>query len=173
MITDAFLTIWAAGAAATIDLMQLSAGRKATRDLFEPLTWALYERGQSISASDYQRAVSLTQLASRQIAAFFETYDAWFSSTLDKPPLPLGSLDGHETDIETAFAPIVEYLNFTPIFNATGQPAVSLPLHWTASGLPVGIQIAGRFGEEGLLFRLAAQLEMARPWIERKPPTWD
>jgi amidase len=117
--------------------------------------------------------VSLTQLASRQIAGFFETYDAWFSSTLDKPPLPLGSLDGHETNIETAFAPIVEYLNFTPIFNATGQPAVSLPLHWTASGLPVGIQIAGRFGEEGLLFRLAAQLEMARPWIERKPPTWD
>jgi amidase len=172
MITDAFLTIWTAGATATIDLLQLSAGRKATRDLFEPLTWALYERGQTIRASDYQRAVSLIQLASRQIAAFFETYDAWFSSTLDQPPLPLGSLDGHETDIEAAFAPIVEYTNFTPIFNATGQPAVSLPLHWTACGLPVGVQIAGRFGDEGLLFRLAAQLERARPWIERRPPTW-
>ena len=172
MISDAFLTIWATGTAATIDLLQLSAGRKATRDLFEPLTWALYERGQSIRAPDYQRAVSLTQLASRQIAAFFETYDAWFSSTLDKPPLPLGSFDGQETDIETVFAPIGEYLNFTPIFNATGQPAVTLPLHWTACGLPVGVQIAGRFGEEGLLFQLAAQLEKARPWIERKPPTW-
>jgi amidase len=172
MITNAFLTIWTAGAAATIELLQLSAGRKATRDLFEPLTWALYERGCAIRAPDYQRAVSLTQLASRQIAAFFETYDAWFSSTLDKPPLPLGSLDGHETDIDKAFAPIAEYTNFTPIFNATGQPAVSLPLHWTACGLPVGVQIAGRFGDEGLLFRLAAQLETARPWIKRRPPTW-
>jgi len=172
MISDAFLTIWATGTAAMIDLLQLSAGRKATRDLFEPLTWALYEHGRSIRAPDYQRAVSLTQLASRQIAAFFETYDAWFSSTLDKPPLPLGSFDGQETDIETVFAPIGEYLNFTPIFNATGQPAVTLPLHWTACGLPVGVQIAGRFGEEGLLFQLAAQLEKARPWIKRKPPTW-
>jgi amidase len=173
MITDAFLTIWAAGAAATIDLLQLSTGRKATPDLFEPLTWALYERGQAIRASDYQCAVSLIQLASRQIAAFFETYNAWFSPTLEKPPLPLGSIDGHETDIEKAFAPILEYATYTPIFNATGQPAISLPLHWTAGGLPVGVQIAGRFGDEGLLFRLAAQLEIARPWSGRRPPIWD
>jgi amidase len=172
MITDAFLTIWTAGVATTIDLLQLSTGRKATRDLFEPLTWALYERGHTIRASAYQRAVALTQLASRQIAAFFETYDAWFSPTLEKPPLPLGSFDSRETDIERAFAPIIEYATFTPIFNLTGQPAVSLPLHWTACGLPVGVQIAGRFGDEGLLFRLAAQLEIAQPWIERKPPTW-
>ncbi|MEE8166840.1 MAG: amidase, partial [Myxococcota bacterium] len=102
MITDAFLTIWTAGVATTIDLLQLSTGRKATRDLFEPLTWALYERGHTIRASAYQRAVALTQLASRQIAAFFETYDAWFSPTLEKPPLPLGSFDSRETDIERA-----------------------------------------------------------------------
>jgi len=172
MITDAFLTIWTAGAAATIDLLQLSAGRKATREFFEPLTWAAYEHGQAISAADYQRAVSLTQLASRQIAAFFERYDAWFSSTLDRPPLPLGSIDGHETNIDNVFAPIAEYLNFTPIFNATGQPAISLPLHWTPCGLPIGVQIAGRFGDEGLLFRLASQLERARPWRDRRPPIW-
>jgi amidase len=172
MITNAFLTIWTAGAAATIDLLQLSTGRKATHDLFEPLTWALYERGQTIRAVDYQRAVSLIQIASRQIAAFFETYNAWFSPTLEKRPLPLGRLDAHETDIEKAFAPIIEYASYTPIFNATGQPAISLPLHWTACGLPVGVQIAGRFGDEGLLFRLAAQLEVARPWIERRPPIW-
>ena len=70
---------------------------------------ALYERGREISASDYQRAVALSQLVSRQIAAFFETYDAWFTPTLENPPLPLGQLDGRETDIEKAFAPIVEY----------------------------------------------------------------
>ena len=115
----------------------------------------------------------MTQLAARQIGAFFERYDAWLCPTLEKPPLPLGTIDCNETNIEKVFAPILEYATFTPVFNATGQPAVSLPLHWTATGLPVGIQIAGRFGDEALLFRLAAQLEAARPWIDRKPPIWD
>jgi len=173
LFTEAFLTIWTAGAAALIDLLQLTTGRQATHDLFEPLTWALYERGRQIPASAYQRAVSLIQIASRQIAAFFETYHAWYTPTLEKPPLPLGTLDGRETDVDKAFAPIVEYTSYTPIFNATGQPAISLPLYWTPRGLPVGIQIAGRFGDEGLLFRLAAQLERAKPWSERKPPIWD
>jgi len=173
MFTEAFLTIWTAGAAAMIDLLQLSTGRRPTHDLFEPLTWALYERGRQIPASAYQRAVALIQLAARQIAAFFETYPAWLSPTLEKPPLALGTLDVRETDVDRAFAPIVEYASYTPIFNATGQPAISLPLHWTASGLPVGVQIAGRFGDEGLLFRLAAQLERAQPWSARKPPIWD
>jgi amidase len=173
MIADAFFTIWAAGATATIDLLQLSSGRTVSSEWFEPLTWALYERGQDISASEYQRAIAMTQLAARQIAAFFETYDVWMCPTLEKPPMPLGTIDCNETNIEKAFAPILEYATFTPVFNATGQPAVSLPLHWTATGLPVGIQIAGRFGDEALLFRLAAQLEAARPWIDRKPPIWD
>jgi amidase len=173
MVSDAFLTIWAAGATGTIDLLQLASGRSPAPEYFEPLTWALYERGRTISASDYQRAVALLQLAARQIGAFFETYDAWLSPTLEKPPMPLGTIDRSETDVERAFAPIMEYATFTPIFNATGQPAVSLPLHWTKSGLPIGVQLAGRFGEEGLLYRLAGQLEVARPWIDRKPPHWD
>ncbi len=112
------------------------------------------------------------QIASRQIAAFFEIYDAWLSPTLEKRPLRLGVLDASETDVDRAFAPIVEYATFTPIFNATGQPAISLPLHWTADGLPIGVQLAGRFGDEGLLFRLASQLESARPWSTRRPPHW-
>jgi amidase len=173
MISDAFLTLWAAGATASIDLLQLGSGRAVSSEWFEPLTWALYERGQSISASEYQRAIAMTQLVARQIGAFFETYDVWMSPTLEKPPLSLGTIDCNESNLEKAFVPILDYATFTPIFNATGQPAASLPLHWTAAGLPVGIQIAGRFGDEALLFRLAAQLEAARPWINRKPPIWD
>jgi amidase len=115
----------------------------------------------------------MTQLTARQIGAFFETYDVWMCPTLEKPPILLGTIDCNETNIEKAFIPILEYATFTPVFNATGQPAASLPLHWTPTGLPVGIQIAGRFGDEALLFRLAAQLEAARPWIDRKPPVWD
>jgi amidase len=170
LLTDSILTIWAAGAAAAIDLFQLTAGRAPTPEYFEPVTWALYERGQSISASEYQRAVALIQLMTRQIGEFFETYDVWLSPTLEKPPLPIGAIDRHESNLDKAFAPILEYATFTPIFNATGQPAVSLPLHWTASGLPVGVHFAGRFGDEATLFRLAAQLEMARPWCQRRPP---
>jgi amidase len=173
MITGAFLTLWAAGATASIDLLQLGSGRALSSEWFEPFTWALYERGQNISASQYQRAIAMTQLTARQIGAFFETYDVWMCPTLEKPPILLGTIDCNETNIEKAFIPILEYATFTPVFNATGQPAASLPLHWTPTGLPVGIQIAGRFGDEALLFRLAAQLEAARPWIDRKPPVWD
>jgi len=172
MITDAFLTIWAAGAAGTIDLMQLASGRAPTEDCFEPLTWALYQRGKACSASDYQRAIAMTQLASRQIGAFFENYDVWVCPTLEKPPMKLGTIDRNETDLEKAFVPVLEYSTFTPIFNATGQPAISLPLHATASGLPIGVQFAGPYGDEGMLFQLAGQIERATPWIDRKPPTW-
>jgi amidase len=172
MMTNAFLTIWAAGATATIDLLQLSSGRAPAAEFFEPLTWALYERGRKTSASDYQKAVALTQLAGRQIGAFFESYDAWLSPTLARPPMRNGTLDRNETDLDKAFAPILDYATFTPVFNATGQPAVSLPLHRTAAGLPVGVQFAGRFGEEGLLYRLAGQIEAARPWIQHRPPNW-
>jgi amidase len=171
LITNSILTVWAAGTCATIDLFQLGAGRAPAPEFFEPITWALYERGQSISASEYQRAVAFIQITSRQIGEFFETFDVWLTPTLEKPPLAIGAIDRHETDLDKAFAPILEYATYTPIFNATGQPAVSLPLHWTPSGLPVGVHFAGRFGDEATLFRLAAQLEKARPWHSRKPPT--
>ena len=72
-----------------------------------------------------------------------------------------------------AMEPIVNYVPFTPIQNATGQPAISLPLHWTSAGLPVGVMFTARFGDEATLFRLAGQLEQARPWRDRRPPIWD
>jgi amidase len=63
-----------------------------------------------------------------------------------------------------------DYMPFTPLFNATGQPAMSVPLHWNAAGLPIGMQFAARLGDEATLFRLAGQLEQARPWFDRVPP---
>jgi amidase len=87
--------------------------------------------------------------------------------------VPIGTIDTSESDTEKAFAPLFGYVPYTPLFNATGQPAISLPLHWSADGLPVGVHFAARFGGEDLLYRLAAQIEEARPWIDRRPPIWD
>ena len=170
---QAFLDIWAVGNAAGIDGAARALGRTPSPELFEPLSWGLYERGKQISGSDFQLAVSMIQRLSRQIATFFEDVDAWLTPTLALPPVKLGTFDTNEGDFERAFRPMLEYLPFTPIFNATGQPSVSLPLCQSSAGLPLGVMFTGRFGDEGLLYRIAGQLERARPWIGRKPPVWD
>ncbi|MEE2678933.1 MAG: amidase family protein [Myxococcota bacterium] len=172
-LIGAFLDLWAAGLAASVDLATLSTGRTPTPDLLEPLTWGVLERGRQISASQYQLAVGAVQLAARQVAQAFTAYDAWLVPTLGRPPARIGELDMSESDMAKAFAPLIEYIPFTAAFNATGQPAVSLPLHQSADGLPVGVHFASRFGDEGLLFRLASQLEAACPWKDRRPPIWD
>jgi amidase len=171
-ITEAFMALFAANCMANIDTMALVTGRKPSAEFFEPLTWALYERGREVSGAQYQISVEKLQLASRQIAAFFENYDAWLSPTLGTPPVELGTIDCSEADLDRAMDPVLAYVPYTPVFNGTGQPAISLPLHQSGGGLPIGVHLAGRFGDEGLLFRLAAQLENACPWIDRKPPIW-
>ena len=172
-IHEATTVLFAASCRANIDSVALMTGRKPSAELFEPLTWALYERGRDVSGAQYQISVGKLQLASRQIAALFEDYDAWISPTLGTPPVKLGSIDSSEADIEKAMEPIFSYVPYTYVFNGTGQPAISLPLHQSDDGLPVGVHMVGRFGDEGLLYRLSAQLEQACPWIDRKPPVWD
>jgi len=173
MVTDAFMGIWASGLAAGIEAAAMSLGRHPADDELEGLTWGLYEQGKQVTGVQYQLAVAMLQLASRQVAQFHQSWDVWLTPTLGAPPVRNGVLDMQERDPEKALAPIIDYVPFTPIQNATGQPAVSLPLYWTDDGLPVGTMFAGRFGDEATLFRLAGQLEKARPWAGRKPPVWD
>jgi amidase len=171
---DPFLVVWGSGLAFTIDAFAFLNGVTPTAADFEPLTWGLYEYGKQRSASDYQLAVAMLQIAGRQVGQFHETYDCWLTPTLGAPPIKNGVIDVHERDAVTAFGPLLrKYVPFTPIQNATGQPAVSLPLHWTPDGLPVGVMFTGRLGDEATLYRLAGQLEQARPWRERTPPVWD
>ncbi len=172
-LSSSFMTIWAAGLAFQIDSYEMIHGKPAESDHFEPLTWALYESGKQVSASQYQIAISMLQMISREVGRFHEKYDVWLTPTLGAPPLKNGVIDTSQSDAMTAFAPIIDYVPFTALANATGQPSMSVPLHWTADNLPVGILFSGRFGDEAGLFRLAAQLEEARPWIDRKPPVWD
>jgi len=138
--------------------------------LVEPLTYALAERGRALSAADHILNLHALHRQARRIAGFFERHDVWLTPTLAQTPRPLGWFDIRSSDARAWLDRLAAYLPFTYPFNVTGQPAASLPLHWSAEGLPIGCQFAARYGEEGLLLRLCAQLEAARPWFHRRPP---
>ena len=126
--------------------------------------------GRNFTASDYLVAVRWLQGFSRQIAHFFQEIDVWLTPTLAEPPVALGTFKSTPDDPLAGFYRSFDFVPFTPICNVTGQPAMSVPLFWNAKGLPVGVHFIGRYGDEATLFKLAAQLETARPWIGRKPP---
>jgi amidase len=169
-LVQPFLTVWAAGCAIDLDDLALLTGRTATPDQVEPLTWALYEMGRQTSASSYLLAVTSLQRLARDIGHFFVDYDVWLTPTLTEPPLPLGSFDSPPENPLKGIEQAAEFMPTTPMANFTGQPAMSVPLFWNGDGLPIGTQFFGRFGDEATLFRLAAQLEEARPWAGRRPP---
>ncbi len=169
MVTHAFMVIWSSGCAWTIDGLGLATGRRPTQDQFEPLTWALYEMGRQQSASTYLLALSFLQRIARTIGQFFQKYDLLLTPTLAEPPVPLGTFDSPPENPLQGLRRAEAFVPFTPICNATGQPAMSVPLYWNEEGLPVGVHFVGRFGDEATLFRLAAQLESARPWMGRSP----
>jgi amidase len=173
---DSFLenvnVIWGAFGVASIDFAAAVTGRKPGPDNLEAVTLASYEDGKHYSAIDLLNAMTHCNVVSRQVGAFFEKVDVLVTPTIARLPAPLGELNQNREGM-TAMEwtrQIFSYVPFTPVFNVTGQPAISLPLHWSADGLPVGVQIAGRFGDEATLLCLAAQLEQARPWAARRPP---
>jgi amidase len=169
-LVDTFLTRWMAGQAAILDQLQTVVGREIGPDDVEPLTWALAEEGRRRSAAQYLVAVSQHQLVSRMLAGWFESeVDLLLTPTLGEPPPPLGSFDDTREHPTAALARSSQTAAFTALFNVTGQPAISLPLHWTADGLPIGVQLVAPFGAEDVLLRVASQLEEARPWADRAP----
>jgi amidase len=145
-------------------------GRPPRRDELEITTWELVEYAQRLDAVDLLDALGELAAASRAIAPFFERYAAWVTPALAQPPLPLGILNQSQGGAVEWWAFDCAFNPWNPIANVTGQPGMSLPLSWTAEGLPVGTLITGRFADEATLFRLAAQLEAARPWADRRPP---
>ncbi|HEX9975958.1 MAG TPA: amidase [Dehalococcoidales bacterium] len=169
LLNQCFTTLWSAGCAWMIDGVAQSSGRTSTPDQFETLTWALYQMGCAQTASAYLLAVTVLQRISRQIAQFFREYDVLITPTLAEPPVPLGTFDSPPEDPLRGLMRAGQFVPFTPICNVTGQPAMSVPLYWNSDGLPIGVHFIGRFGDEATLFRLAAQLESARPWADRRP----
>jgi amidase len=169
-LTRAFSVVWWSGTAAGIDGLAFVTGRVPTQDQFEPLTWALYEKGHKVTGSEYLLSQLILQQSARQVAHFMEKHDVWLQPVLAEPPVPLGTFDSTPENPMKAWDRAVAFVPVTPLFNLTGQPAMSVPLFWNADGLPVGVHFAARFGDEATLFRLASQLEAARPWADRRPP---
>lgn len=163
--------IWTAYTASAVDDLAVLMGRAPGPDTLEAVTLACYEDGKRRTAVELLGAMAHNNTLSRQLGAFFQKYDAFVSPTLARRPAPHGEINQNRAGM-TAMEwtqQVFSYVPFTPIFNTTGQPAVSLPMHWTPEGLPVGVQIAGRLGDEAGLFRLAGQLEQARPWAGKRP----
>jgi amidase len=168
-----FLPIWASGLTMSIDNVARESGKEPAREHFDGLTWALYQYGKTVTAAQYQLCwATLHGMTRRVVAPWQARYDAWITPVLSQPPMKIGTVELQETNLMKGYAPIVRYVPFTMMQNITGQPAISLPLCWSKSCLPVGVQFVGRFGEEHVLLSLAAQIEKARPWCKKKPPIY-
>ncbi len=161
--------IAAANTARTLGLRWKALGREPNAKDVESVTWAVYQRGLKVSGVEYVDAIAAVHAAGRKLAAFLANWDVLLTTTLPAPPPKLGYFD-QNGDVQTFTERVTEYLSITPLHNATGTPAMSVPLHWTPEGLPVGVHFAGRYGEKAMLLRLAAQLEAAAPWFDRLPP---
>jgi amidase len=168
-----FTTVLAASTAYDLRKLATIAGRSLTADDVEPVTWAQAELGRAVTAEAYLDAVESLREWSRRMAAWWEPadggrgFDLLLTPTMARPPAPLGEIRGDDAD--GALFAATPYAAFTVPFNVTGQPAMSVPLHWS-DGLPIGVQLVAATGREDLLLRVAAQLEAARPWIDRRPP---
>ena len=143
----------------------------AQEHLLLPLTRYLRELGRATPAADFLFAQAYMQFVTRPAIAALSGYDAVLTPTLAQPPRPVGWFD--DVDPAENFERQKRFTPWTAVYNVSGLPAVSVPLHWSAEGLPIGVMLAGRMGDEGTLISLSAQLEQARPWQDRHPPIWE
>jgi amidase len=145
-------------------------GRKPHPGDVEPVTWAWMQEGRKYTAADYLETVNTMHAIGRRLATFLERYDLLLTPTLARPPLRLGEMDMGTEDVDRYVSFLFDEVTpLTPLFNQTGGAAMSVPLAWSADGLPIGIQFGGALGDEPRLIRLATQLEQAQPWADRRP----
>ena len=169
----AWTRIVACGTALWVERKLRARGRPLEEGELEPVARGACALAARLSGADYLAAVETIHAFGRDLARFFLGYDALLTATLAEPPALVGRFRHASEDFEDyRLGPegVLPYSPFTALFNASGQPAASVPLHWTADGLPVGVQLATAFGADELLLALAGELEAARPWFDRRPP---
>jgi Asp-tRNA(Asn)/Glu-tRNA(Gln) amidotransferase A subunit family amidase len=173
-VVPTFLTLAAANAAVNVRTHP-TAGRPPRRGEVENVTFDTAARGDQIAGPDYVRATQAAHRLGRQMAAFHRSYDVLLTPGIATPgAVKLGWIDMMLEDMDEYWRRVFEFSPFTVWFNITGQPAIMLPVGQVETagaprGLPLAIQLVARFGDEATLFRLSAQIEAARPWIDRKP----
>jgi Asp-tRNA(Asn)/Glu-tRNA(Gln) amidotransferase A subunit family amidase len=159
----------AANIAAILDSEAQRRGRPIEEHEIDATTLFAYERGRQLTAPEYVRALRVCNDFTRRAAVVFESHDVLLDSTLGSPAVRIGELRGAPTDIPGYAERLARFMPNTKVANITGRPAMSVPLAWSAAGLPIGVQFMGNVGDEATLLRLAAQLEQARPWAQRRP----
>jgi amidase len=165
---DHFLTVWARGPAELVDELRSKPGGAASLALLEPWTLGLAEEYAKKPLGSYEAALGYFARVERAVAEFFTGAHVWLTPVLASPPPPLGEL-APDVPYETLRERCIRYVGYTPVHNVAGTPAMSVPLGWSADGLPIGIQFAAKQGDEATLFALAYELEEARPWADRWP----
>lgn len=186
-----FFFVVCADTAAELALAEEVLGRRVKRTDVELNTWLFALAGRALGAGRLVTALARLRRETRKVAAFLGKYDLLLTPTMGRPPARHGELDyrglellmqqvaawlglGGLMTLDAVVDPAMErafsYIPFTPVANVSGQPSMSVPLHWSADGLPIGAMFTGRFGDDATLFELAGQLEAARPWANRRPP---
>jgi len=192
-VAMSYLTMCFGEVAVVIEELKAVLGRKANTSDVETLTWTIGLLGRTLSAGDFAKAKRAWGVAGRAMGRFHQKYDLYLTPTLASPPVKVGELQPKPYErlamkvvnalgvgiilkaaglIDKMAEASLSKTPFTQLANLTGQPAMSVPLHWTPDGLPVGVHFMAPFGEEAILFRLAAQLEKTKPWFDKHGPVW-
>lgn len=169
-VSELFGAVFSIHVALQIVYSGMLGGHDPTADDMEPMSWAIYSLAQSMNALQGKGLEIQLQAFTRRLVEFLEPYDALLTPALAERPLPLGTLDTAAPDPMSTFTRSGLFTPFTPVFNASGQPGISLPLYQGEDGLPLGVQLVGRPAGEGALLALASQVEAASPWAGRRPP---
>ncbi len=168
-LITAQVTLFGTGLRSRIQQSLADLGKELHKGDVEPGTFDfLTNKKYEYTGVDVARALRVSALASHQLASFMRDYPVLLTSTLGKPPIEHGVLTTQKEQVD--IDEIVAFIPITFLANFTGVPAMSVPLHWNESQLPIGVHFFGRYGDEATLLRLAGQLEQAKPWRQRRPP---
>ncbi len=165
---DAVGVISSVGTLAAVTAQEKVLGRKVTEADLEPITFQRMQQGKQVTGLQYAQARAMFHQVGAVLGRFHQQYDIILNPTMAAPPAKLGQMS-LSADEQTYMQTVVKASAFTQLYNVTGQPSMSVPLHWSADGLPIGVMFSAKFGEEATLLRLAAQLEQASPWFDRMP----
>ncbi|WP_188208161.1 amidase [Alkalibacillus aidingensis] len=165
LFAEQFIKVWVASGSVVIKHLGAMAGVQPSEQNLEPLSHQVYRQGSGMTALEYEEARVILQIESQKFLSLFEQYDVLLTPVINKLPVKIG--EHKQSQPDALMKNFVDYCSFTPIANVTGQPAMSVPVYWTESGVPIGMQLSANVGDDARLFKLATQIEQAKPWFDR------